>query len=358
MEKRVFAPDYSDIKKRVITGLVAELFFTVILVSAALWVYSTDIYGKHQSLDEWMLVISGILLAHLILSVKAMITSFRRCIKSASITEDGLKINNFECRAGIDPDNLRGTGFNFTTGLSQLLVPCMGQDLVIIASDDSGKQIRRFFWTGPVTDRDAKTLREDLIAFINEGVKVINDRRFDLVRETVRSRPVTVRIDKNKFKKDAVRFSIIIGIVVVVLLAGAVMNTKTISLAVILTAGAGFLAAYWISILMKTRSNIDSLVTELKLTDKALSANGDSYGLQDLKAELIYIGNSDKDSNGTSLRYEEPQTRFEAGLYLSLSDSSKSKRYWIGPQIDSEAAAAVILTDFAKKIAEELAENS
>lgn len=358
MDKRVFEPDYSAIKKRVITGLVAEIIFTVISVPAALWVYSADIYAKHQTLDDLLLVLSGILLAHLIMSVIATIKSFRRCIKSASITEDGMKINNFEYRSSIDPDNLRGTGFNFTTGLSQLFVPCMGQDLIVIASDDSGKQIRRFFWTGPIADRNAKVLREDLTAFLKEGVKVINDRRFDLVRETVRSNPVTVKIDKNKFKVDTVKFSVIIGIVAVVLLAGAVMNIKTISLAVILTAGAGFLAAYWISIVMKTRSNIDSLVTELKLTDKTLSANGDSYDLKELKTDLICIGNADKDSQGSAFRFEPPKTRFEIGLYLSLSDSSKSNRYWLGPQIDSETAAAVILAEFAKKIAEEMTENS
>ena len=234
----------------------------------------------------------------------------------------------------------------------------MGQDLIVIASDDSGKQIRRFFWTGPVSDRNAKILRADLLAFLNEGIKIINDRRLDLVRDTVRSDAVTVKINKNKFKIDAVKFSIIIGLGAVVLLTGAVLNIKTISLAVILTAGAGFLAAYWISILMKTRSNIDSLVTELKLTGKTLSANGDSYDLKELKADLIYIGNSDKDSQGSVFRYEAPQTRFEAGLYLSLSDSSKSQRYWIGPQIDSEAAAVILLTEYAEKIAEEMADNS
>ena len=358
MEKRVFEPDYSGIKKRVITGLVAEIIFTVLFVPASLWIYSADINGKHQTLDDLLLVISGILLAHLILSIISVIRGFRRCISSASITEEGLKINNFEYRSSIDPANLRGTGFNFSTGISQSLVPCMGQDLIVIASDDSGKQIRRFFWTGPVSDRNAKILREDLLAFLNEGIKIINDRRFDLVRDMVRSDAVTVKINKNKFKIDAVKLSIIIGIVSVVLLAGVVLNIKTISLAVILTAGAGFLAAYWISILMKTRSNIDSLVTEFKLTGKTLSANGDSYDLKELKADLIYIGNSDKDSQGSVFRYEAPQTRFEAGLYLSLSDSSKSQRYWIGPQIDSEAAAVILLTKYAEKIAKEMADNS
>ena len=45
MEKRVFEPDYSGIKKRVITGLVAEIIFTVLFVPASLWIYSADING-------------------------------------------------------------------------------------------------------------------------------------------------------------------------------------------------------------------------------------------------------------------------------------------------------------------------
>ena len=80
MDKRVFEPDYSAIKKRIITGLVAEIIFTMISVPAALWVYSADIYAKHQTLDDLLLVLSGILLAHLIMSVIATIKSFRRCI--------------------------------------------------------------------------------------------------------------------------------------------------------------------------------------------------------------------------------------------------------------------------------------
>lgn len=94
---------------------------------------------------------------------------------------------------GIDSNNLRGTGFNFSTGISQLLVPSMGQDLIVISSDDSGKQIRRIFWTGPVSDNNAKTLRRDLNAFLDEGIKLINERRFEIVRETLGSNPITAK---------------------------------------------------------------------------------------------------------------------------------------------------------------------
>ena len=354
MENRTFEPDYSGIKKRVISGLIAEIIFAVICVPVSVWFYCADIYGLHQNLDNLLLAISGILIGHLLLSITCTITSFRRCIRSVSVSEKGMKVNDFEYGSGIDHDNLRGTGFNFSTGIAQLLVPSMGQDLIIISSDDSGKQIRRVFWTGPVSDSNAKELRRDLNSFLNEGIKVINERRFNVVRETVGSRPITVKINKNKFKKDTIRFSIIIGVIIVILLAGAVVSISNIPLAVILTAGAGFLAAYWISILMKTRSNIDSIVTELKLNDKTFTANGESYNLAELKAELICIGYSNQNSQG-SFKFEEPKTKFESGLFLSLSDSSKSNRYWIGPQIDSEAAAVILLTKYAEKIAEEMA---
>lgn len=357
MENRTFEPDYSGIKRRVIIRLIVEFVVMIIHVPLSLWIYSADIYGEHQTLDDLLLVMSGILLAHLIMSVIFSIRGFTKCIRTATLSEAGLKVNSFEYKTIIRPDDMRGAGLNFTTGIMQLLVPCMGQDLVVIASDDSGKQIRRFFWTGPVSDKDAKNLRKDFLSFLSEGIKLINDQRYDLVRDMIRTDPVTVKIDKNKFKKDTVKYSVIIGGLAVILLAGAVMNIKTLALAVILTAGAGFVVAYWVSIIMKTRSNIGDLITELKLTDKTLSANGDIYDLAELDVDLMCIGDPGQNTQ-SSIRFEAPKTKFESGIYLTLSDPSKSNKYWIGPQIDSEAAGAIILSRYAKKVAEELSENT
>ena len=87
MENRTFEPDYSGIKKRVISGLIAEIIFAVICVPVSVWFYCADIYSQHQNLDNLLLAISGILMGHLLLSITCTITSFRRCIRSVSVSE-------------------------------------------------------------------------------------------------------------------------------------------------------------------------------------------------------------------------------------------------------------------------------
>ncbi len=357
MERRVFEPDYSIIKKKAIAGIIAETVITIAFAVFSLWFYSMDIYAEHQSLDELLLLISGILIAHLTGSAAFCIISFRKTIKSVVITDDGLSVNDLEYRSIVDPDDMKGAGFNYTTGLLQILIPCAGQDLLVISSADSGKQIRRFFWTGPVSDKNAKKIRSDLSDFLNEGMNIINGKRFSIIKDTVKTHPVTVRINKSKFTKDIVKFSFIIGALVVILLTGVVLNLNSIASAVCLTAGAGFVSAYWISFVMKTKANIGSLVTELKLTDSSFSANGDTYDLNGLKVDLICIGNPDRNYQD-SIRIEAPSNRFEAGLFIELSDSKKTNRYWIGPQIDSEAAAAIILTNYAESISEEMSDEA
>lgn len=356
MESRAFNADYSGIRRRMIIGIVTEFLFTVAYGIFSLWFYSIDIYRQHQALDELLLVILGILLAHVILSVIFFIRESGRAIRSVTVTEDGLEINGQEYRADFDPDDLRGTGFNFSAGILQVIMPSAGQELIVISSDGSGRQIRKFFWTGPLFDKDAKKLRSDLVEFIREGSVILNDSRFSRVREIIKTRSVNVKINKAKLKKDAVKYSCLTGVFIAVIVAAAIVNIHSLPTVVFMLGSAVLLSAYWVDILMKNKANSGNLLSELKLTDRSLTAGNDIYALKDLKIDIFSVGKHEQDSRG-SIRTVSASDRNEVGIYLILSDSGKSNRYWLGPQMDSEAAAAVILLNYARSIAEEINEG-
>lgn len=353
MENNTFTPDYSRIKRRVIIKLIAEIAVAFVLIILYALALGTGALYRNPVASDLTSITVGCYFAHLILSIFFIIMAFRSTIKKITIEENGFTVNGLKYRSDFDPDNMKGVGLNFTGGIIPFIIPAAGINIVISATGTPDHPVRKTVWTGPVNDKEAVKLRNDILAFLKPYFDKINDEHYEKVKDAIASKPIKVTINKDKFRSGTILISILFGIAVFLMIYGALTSFDFIIIAIILLAAAALFGYIWIRFLVKQNRCIKSVVTEVELSDTAVITDGEVYNLKDTKIDMFYISKKPADIE-TSLRCAPPAKETPMGMFIELSDSQKTNRYWIGSQLDSESSGVVILLKYAKRLQEEM----
>lgn len=75
------------------------------------------------------------------------------------------------------------------------------------------------------------------------------------------------------------------------------------------------------------------------------------FDLNKLDADIFCVGKDTGEKS--SIRVAPPTKETPLGIFIDLSDGTIKKRYWLGPSLDSEAAAAIMLVKYARRIVKE-----
>ena len=348
MDSRKFDVDFWGISTRLIVSVVVEGIVIGVLFGGFAWFLLRGLIPEGTLLDV-AVVVFGVLEAHFILSLIFTIVSLRKAIKSFTVTDKSFEINGISFGSAFDPDNFRGTGLNYDAGIMAFVVPAIGVSLRVLSSDESGKPVRKIFWTGPLFDKEAKKLRSDINEFLVPSVKALTDARYEEVAKTVKTKPVKVRFNKKKYKKDKVLYSIVIALVVLAFIGVAILNISSLPVAIVSVACAGLVTGYWATLVAKNQANIVNMPDTIELTDDYLKVDDNVFELEKLETDLFHVGRADPKTEG-SIKSVPPEDRTSMGIYLKVNDSNMSNRYWLGAQLDSEAAAAVLLIKYANRL--------
>jgi len=352
MENRTFKPDYSKIKLRTILAIVIDIVLIIVALVLTMLAVNSGLTDQIPVINDIASLAEGCLLAHLIMSVVFTVIAFKNAIKSVTIEDDGICVNGVKYSNEFDPDNLRGLGINITGGIVQQIIPAAGVFFVFLSSKGKDRHVKNRVWTGPVRDKDAIKLRKDFQDFFKPYFDKVNDEHYEKVKETIVSKPMKATITPDKFHSAVVMLSILFGLAIFLMIYGALSTLDFLFAAVILLVGAAVMAFILIRFIINQNKCTKELLNELELSDTAVSVNGELYSLTDSEIDLYYISKKAEDIE-TSLRPVPPTKDTPMGMYVTLKDSEKSCRHWIGTQLDTESTAVVILLKFAKRLQEE-----
>lgn len=201
MDTNTFMPDYSRIKRRAISGLILEIVIFLIVSGFCLALVIREVMIGNDQPDllpiRILSIISAFLFARIVLSVISISDGFNSLIKSISIEEDGFTVNGVKYDSYLDPDEMKGIGLDFRCSLFPISIWSHGVNFIFLSSGSSGRQIQRKVWTGPIKDKDAKKLRQDILGFLKPSFDKINDKHYEMVKERISSKPIKVVNKKN-----------------------------------------------------------------------------------------------------------------------------------------------------------------